>query len=71
MAIPETGSTAASLPATARGLAPKIRARADEIEAARQLPCDLVLEIIHAGLFKMGLAVEEGGLGADIMTPCV
>jgi alkylation response protein AidB-like acyl-CoA dehydrogenase len=52
----------------ARSLAPKIRARADEIEAERQLPKDLVLDIAHAGLFKTGLSVEEGGLGADVVT---
>jgi indole-3-acetate monooxygenase len=52
----------------ARALAPKIRARADEIEAARQLPKDLVLDIANSGLFKVGLAESEGGLGADILT---
>jgi alkylation response protein AidB-like acyl-CoA dehydrogenase len=52
----------------ARALAPRIRARADEIEAARQLPYDLVLDIAHAGLFKVGLPESEGGLGADILT---
>jgi alkylation response protein AidB-like acyl-CoA dehydrogenase len=52
----------------ARALAPRIRARADEIEAARQLPHDLVLEIANAGLFKVGLPESEGGLGADILT---
>jgi len=52
----------------ARALAPRIRARADEIEAARQLPHDLVMDIAQAGLFKVGLSVDEGGLGADILT---
>ena len=52
----------------ARSLAPRIRKRADEIEAARQLPPDLVLEIAEAGLFKVGLSEEEGGLGADVVT---
>ncbi|HET9488844.1 MAG TPA: acyl-CoA dehydrogenase family protein [Methylomirabilota bacterium] len=52
----------------ARALAPRIRARADEIEAARQLPPDLVLDIARAGLFKVALPEAEGGLGADILT---
>jgi alkylation response protein AidB-like acyl-CoA dehydrogenase len=52
----------------ARSLAPRIRARADEIEAARQLPRDLVLDIANAGLFKVGVSEAEGGHGADILT---
>jgi alkylation response protein AidB-like acyl-CoA dehydrogenase len=52
----------------ARALAPRIRERAVEIEAARQLPHDLVLEIANAGLFKVGLSTAEGGLDADILT---
>jgi alkylation response protein AidB-like acyl-CoA dehydrogenase len=68
MAIIETSLTVTSPIDIARALAPKIRARADEIEAARRLPEDLVLDVAHAGLFKTGLAVDEGGLGADILT---
>ena len=68
MAITEISSTTTSPIDIARALAPKIRARADEIEAGRQLPYDLVLDIAHAGLFKTGLAIDEGGLGADIVT---
>ena len=52
----------------ARALAPRIRARSDEIEAARQLPKDLVLEIADAGLFKVAVSKADGGLGADIVT---
>jgi alkylation response protein AidB-like acyl-CoA dehydrogenase len=52
----------------ARALAPRIRARAAEIEASRQLPADLVMEIARAGLFKVAVAEAEGGLGADILT---
>src|SRR6266849_6263913 len=67
-------TTARTVPAAtnpveiARSLAAKIRARADEIEAGRQVPYDLVLDIAHAGLFKTGLSADEGGLGADILT---
>lgn len=68
MAITETAATATTPLEIARALAPKIRARADEIEAGRQLPKDLVLEIAEAGLFKTGLSREEGGHGADILT---
>ena len=52
----------------ARSLAPTIRARAAEIEGARQLPKDLVMEIANAGLFKVAVPEAEGGMGADIMT---
>jgi alkylation response protein AidB-like acyl-CoA dehydrogenase len=53
---------------TARALAPRIRERAAEIEAARQLPPDLVMDIANAQLFKVGVSKAEGGLGADIIT---
>jgi indole-3-acetate monooxygenase len=52
----------------ARALAPRIRKRAAEIEAARQLPPDLVMEIASARLFRVALPEAEGGLGADILT---
>ncbi|MGH7388996.1 MAG: acyl-CoA dehydrogenase family protein [Candidatus Rokuibacteriota bacterium] len=52
----------------ARALAPRIRERAAEIEAARQLPRDLVMEIATARLFKVALSEAEGGLGADVLT---
>ena len=67
MAI-ETARAARAPLEVARALAPRIRARADEIEAARQLPADLVLELATAGLFKVALPEAEGGLGADIVT---
>ena len=52
----------------ARALAPRIRERAAEIEAARQLPSDLVMAIANARLFKVAVSEAEGGLGADILT---
>ena len=52
----------------ARALAPRIRERAAEIEAARQLPRDLVMDLANAGLFKVAVSEAEGGLGADIIT---
>jgi alkylation response protein AidB-like acyl-CoA dehydrogenase len=63
--------TAPAVPAPleiARALAPRIRARAGEIEAARQLPADLVAELAGARLFKVAIPEAEGGLGADILT---
>ena len=54
--------------AVARALAPRIRERAAEIEAMRQLPPDLVSELVNARLFKVALPESEGGLGADILT---
>src|SRR3989442_9710560 len=52
----------------ARGLAPSIRKRAAEIEAARKLPADLVMDIANARLFRVALPEAEGGFGADIVT---
>ncbi len=66
--ITDTARASATPLDIARALAHRIRARADEIEVARQLPHDLVMEIATAGLFKVGLSEAEGGLGADIIT---
>ncbi len=66
-----TTDTARAAPAPleiARALAPRIRERADEIEAGRQLPADLVMELATANLFKVAISEAEGGLGADILT---
>jgi indole-3-acetate monooxygenase len=69
MAMTTNTARAASAPLeVARALAPRIRARADEIEAARQLPADLVMELANARLFKVALPEAEGGLGADVVT---
>src|SRR5437773_10569112 len=66
--ITDSARAATSPLDVARALAPRIRERADEIEAARQLPRDLVLEIANAKLFKVAISEAEGGLGADILT---
>ncbi len=52
----------------ARALSPRIRERAAEIEAARQLPADLVRDIADARLFKVAVSEADGGLGADVLT---
>lgn len=61
-------ATAAAPLDVARALAPRIRARAAEIEEARELPADLVMDMATAGLFKVAVPEAAGGLGADIMT---
>src|SRR5262245_43299555 len=68
MTTTDTAREASTPLEIARALAPRIRERAAEIEAARQLPRDLVMDIANAGLFKVGLSKAEGGLGADILT---
>src|SRR5688572_32479526 len=71
MADTMTTDTVRTAPAPleiARALAPKIRERADEIEAGRQLPRDLIMTIANAGLFKVAISEAEGGFGADILT---
>src|ERR1700752_1938494 len=64
----QTARASTAPPEAPRALAPTIRARAAEIEASRQLPADLVLELASAGLFKVALPEAGGGLGADVLT---
>ena len=66
--ITDTASAVSTPLDVARGLAPSIRKRAAEIEAARKLPADLVMDIANARLFRVALPEAEGGLGADIVT---
>ena len=66
--ITDTVPEATTPLAIARALAPRIRERAAEIEATRQLPRELVLEIAGARLFRVALPEAEGGLGADVLT---
>ena len=47
---------------TARALQPKLRERADEIEAARRLPADLSAEFARAGFYRMCVPERYGGL---------
>ena len=49
----------------ARELAPRIAARAAEIEAARRLPLDLVKELRAAGFFRMLVPRSHGGLEVE------
>jgi alkylation response protein AidB-like acyl-CoA dehydrogenase len=45
----------------ARAIAPWLRLRAEEIEAVRQLPADVVQALRHTGVFRMGFARRWGG----------
>jgi alkylation response protein AidB-like acyl-CoA dehydrogenase len=47
-------------------LAPSIAERAPEIESARQLPTDLIDDLIAAGCFRMLLPPSFGGSGFDL-----
>jgi alkylation response protein AidB-like acyl-CoA dehydrogenase len=60
------GTTAADVRAAAEALAPELRARASEIEAARRLPPDLLDSLIAAGCFRVLMPPSHDGLGADI-----
>ncbi len=53
---------------SAAALKPGIRARAAEIEKARRLPADLAATLSRAGLFRMGIPREIGGLEVDPVT---
>ncbi|HTO69318.1 MAG TPA: acyl-CoA dehydrogenase family protein [Myxococcota bacterium] len=55
-------STGDEIRAAARDFAPRLRARAAEIESARRLPLDLLAELRAAGFFRMNLPKSHGGL---------
>ena len=50
----------------ARRLAPSIAARADEIEAGRRVPRDLLDELIAARVFRVARPATHGGVDADL-----
>ena len=50
-----------------RALAPKIAARAAQIEAARRVPLDLIEDLTAAGCFRMLVPRSHGGEGVDLM----
>ena len=52
----------------ARDLAPKIAARAAQIEAARRVPLDLIEDLTAAGCFRMLLPRSHGGGGVDLVS---
>jgi alkylation response protein AidB-like acyl-CoA dehydrogenase len=50
----------------ARALAPAIAERAAEVEAAREVPRDLLDALVAGGCFRMLLPRSHGGAGADL-----
>jgi alkylation response protein AidB-like acyl-CoA dehydrogenase len=62
---PTTERTASDVYEAVRALAPTIAARADEIEADRRLPRDLLDQIVAAGCFRLVRPASHGGLEAD------
>lgn len=52
--------------AKAQDLAPSITRRSAEIEAGRELPTDLLNDLISAGFFRMGVPRSHGGLEIDL-----
>jgi indole-3-acetate monooxygenase len=61
-----TTATAADVRAAVDGLSPRIAARAAEIEAARELPTDLLGDLRAAGAFRLLLPESHGGLEAAL-----
>src|SRR5215469_3806102 len=57
---------AQKLLATVQNLAPSISERAAEIEAARELPSDLLRDLVAAGFFRMFVPRSHGGLEIDL-----
>jgi alkylation response protein AidB-like acyl-CoA dehydrogenase len=63
-----TTTTSTDVLAAARELAPTIRARAEEIEAARHVPLDVARMMAEAGLYRMLQPLAYGGLEIDPLT---
>jgi indole-3-acetate monooxygenase len=59
-------SEAARLLAAVRDLAPELAARAEEIEAARRVPGDIVDTLRRIGLFRMLVPKSHGGLELSV-----
>src|SRR5688572_29866176 len=67
MSVRRAATDAAPSPLAAiRALAPAIRARADEIEQARQVPLDLIQALAETGAFRLCIPHAFGG--ADVVT---
>ena len=60
--------TAEELLANAAALTPMLRGAAEEIDAARQLPAQIVGSLREAGMFRMSMPREWGGCEVDPMT---
>lgn len=66
-AVAEAPLTAEEILARARGLAPRLRERAEDIENERQLPADVVELLRGTGVFRMALPKAWGGPELDAM----
>ena len=64
--VTDAVTTAADVLAAVEQLAPAIAARANEIEAARRLPADLLEDLKVAGTFRLTGPASHGGLEADL-----
>jgi alkylation response protein AidB-like acyl-CoA dehydrogenase len=61
-------NSAETLLSELRTRAPRMAARAAEIESGRRLPLDLVEELRSLGIFRMFVPVSHGGLELDVPT---
>ena len=66
--MPDSDDSATRTLEAARGLGPKIRAAADEIEQGRRLPMHLVRDMQRAGMFRMAMPRAWGGPELDFLT---
>jgi alkylation response protein AidB-like acyl-CoA dehydrogenase len=66
--MPDSDDSATRTLEAARGLGPKIRAAADEIEHGRRLPMHLVRDMQRAGMFRMAMPRAWGGPELDFLT---
>jgi alkylation response protein AidB-like acyl-CoA dehydrogenase len=57
----QTPNDAVAVLANARSIAPSVRARADEIEAARQIPDGVYRDLVRAGVVRMAMPRSWGG----------
>ena len=55
------------LKAALPGLAAQARERAGEIEAARQLPHDFVVQLNFAGVYRVHVSRDQAALGGDLL----
>jgi resorcinol 4-hydroxylase (FADH2) len=63
---PDSATTAETLIARARALAPVLRSRAAATEAARRIPPETMADLRAAGLFRIFQPVRYGGLDLDL-----
>ena len=67
MSLAKESPTFTSVLAAVDALAPTIAERAAEIEAARRIPTDLLVDLIDTGCFRLALPASHGGVGSDLV----